>query len=255
MTEPFYERVGESRYRATGSTEGPWSAEQQHGGPPSALVAGVIEQTAPQEGMSVVRISLDFLAAVPVGEVDVSAEVVRDGRNVQLLAGELTVEGRVCLRATAWRLRAHELGTEAAAPEPSPPLPDVAGESSITAFGYGRATEWRFVAGEFDAPGPAVAWCRFDGPVVAGEEPTGLQRVLIPVDAASGISAAVSWGDYAFPNVDLTVHLHRAPESEWVCLDARTIVGPSSVGLTHTTLYDERGFIGVAAQTLFAAPR
>jgi hypothetical protein len=40
-----------------------------------------------------------------------------------------------------------------------------------------------------------------------------------------------------------------------VCVDARTVIGPASVGLTHTTIYDERGFIGVAAQTLFATPR
>ena len=30
---------------------------------------------------------------------------------------------------------------------------------------------------------------------------------------------------YLFINVDLTVHLHRMPEGEWVCLDAITIAG------------------------------
>ncbi len=253
--EPFYERIDERRYRATELTEGPWSREQQHGGPPSALLAGALEQTQAQDGMSMVRIALDFVTAVPVGEVELRTDVVRDGRNVQLLAGELLAGGQTCLRASAWRLRQRALGMEAPAPEPPPPLPDAPHESRISRFGYGRATEWRFVEGEFDSPGPAVAWCRFERPVVAGEEPTGLQRVLVPVDAASGISAAVDWDLYAFPNVDLTVHLHRAPATEWVCLDARTVLGPSSVGLAHTTLYDERGFIGVAAQTLFAAPR
>ena len=252
--QPFFERLDESRFRATDLTEGPWSPEQQHGGPPSALLAGVIEATSPREDAAVVRIALDFLAAVPVGEVEARAEVVRDGRNVQLLSGELSAGGRVCLRATAWRLAVRDLGAEAPAPERPPPIPESAPDGFISRFGYGRATEWRFVSGAFDAPGPAVAWCRFQRPVVEGEPVTGLQRVLIPVDAASGISAAISWDEFAFPNVDLTVHLHRPPAAEWVCVDARTVIGPASVGLTHTRIYDERGFVGVAAQTLFAAP-
>jgi hypothetical protein len=253
FAQPFYERLDESRFRATELTEGPWSREQQHGGPPSALLAGVIESTDAQEDSAVVRIALDFLTAVPVGEVEARAEVVRNGRNVQLLTGELSAGGRVCLRASAWRLRVRELGAEAAAPESPPALPEGEPDEFIKRFGYGRATEWRFVSGRFDAPGPAVAWCRFERPVVEGEPVTGLQRVLVPVDAASGISAAVSWDEFTFPNVDLTVHLHRAPATEWVCVDARTVIGPESIGLTHTRIYDERGFVGVAAQTLFAA--
>lgn len=254
-SQPFYERLDESRYRATELTEGPWSPEQQHGGPPSALLAGILESMGTPEDTEVVRIALDFVAPVPVADVEVRAEVVRDGRNVQLLSAELSAAGRVCLRATAWRLRVRELGAEAPAPEAPPPLPDRAGDDWISHIGYGRATEWRYASGRFDAPGPAVAWCRFERAVVEGEPVTGLQRVLVPVDAASGISAAISWADFAFPNIDLTVHLHREPATEWVCIDARTVIGPASIGLTHTTIYDERGFIGVAAQTLFAAPR
>src|SRR4051794_33989572 len=251
--QPFYERLDESRYRATELTEGPWSREQQHGGPPAALLAGVMESIREDDDAAVVRIALDFLAAVPVGEVEATAEGVRDGRNVQLLAGELRADGRVCLRATAWRLRVRALGAEAPAPECPPPPPDGNPDEGLTRFGYGRATEWRFVSGGFSVPGPAVAWCRFERPIVEGEPVTRLQRVLVPVDAASGISAAVSWDDFAFPNVDLTVHLHRPPDGEWVCVDARTVIGPASVGLTHSRIYDERGFVGVAAQTLFAA--
>ena len=135
MPQPFFERLDASRFRATELTEGPWSPEQQHGGPPSALLAGVLESTAAEEDTEVVRIALDFLAPVPVGEVEVRAEVVRDGRNVQLLAGELSVGGRVCLRASAWRLRVRELGAEAPAPESPPELPDGANDDWISHIG------------------------------------------------------------------------------------------------------------------------
>jgi hypothetical protein len=58
-----------------------------------------------------------------------------------------------------------------------------------------------------------------------------------------------------FVNVDLTISLFRAPEGEWICMDAATVVGPSGRGLTWSTLYDGTGEVGTAIQTLFVAPR
>jgi hypothetical protein len=37
---------------------------------------------------------------------------------------------------------------------------------------------------------------------------------------------------------------------EWVCLDARTCLGPNGCGLAESTLYDVHGLIGRATQSL-----
>ena len=58
-----------------------------------------------------------------------------------------------------------------------------------------------------------------------------------------------------FVNVDLTVHLHRALVGEWVCLDAITIPERSGIGIADTALYDERGPVGRADQTLLVDAR
>ena len=50
---------------------------------------------------------------------------------------------------------------------------------------------------------------------------------------------------------ELTVHLPRLPEGEWVCLDAASTLQPSGVGLATSRLWDERGAIGTGAQSLF----
>jgi hypothetical protein len=42
---------------------------------------------------------------------------------------------------------------------------------------------------------------------------------------------------------------------EWVLLDARTRVESHGAGLAVSTLYDERGPIGLSAQSLFVAER
>ncbi len=83
-------------------------------------------------------------------------------------------------------------------------------------------------------------------PLVAGEEPSPLQRVLVAADSGNGVSATLDWGRYLFINVDLTVHLHRPLDGEWVCLDAITIPEPGGAGIADTALYDGRGPIGRA---------
>jgi hypothetical protein len=58
-----------------------------------------------------------------------------------------------------------------------------------------------------------------------------------------------------FINTDLTVHLHRDPETEWVCLDAATRLDDAGVGMSDTLLSDERGRIGRGVQTLLVRSR
>jgi hypothetical protein len=112
-----------------------------------------------------------------------------------------------------------------------------------------------FVRGEFAEYGPALVWMRMRHPLVAGEEPSPLQRVLVAADSGNGVSATLDWNRYLFINVDLTVHLHRPLEGEWVCLDAITIPEPSGIGVADTALYDGRGPIGRAMQTLLLDDR
>ena len=76
---------------------------------------------------------------------------------------------------------------------------------------------------------------------------------LRPIPATA--SAALDWSRYLFINVDLSVHLHRMPVGEWVCLDAVTLPEANGVGMADTRLLDERGPIGRAAQTLLVAER
>jgi Thioesterase-like superfamily len=115
--------------------------------------------------------------------------------------------------------------------------------------------EHRFVRGDFPEHGPALVWMRMRQPLVAGEEPSPLQRVLVAADSGNGVSATLDWNRYVFINVDLTVHLHRPLEGDWVCLDAITIPEPSGVGIAYTALYDGRGPLGRAVQTLLVDER
>jgi hypothetical protein len=132
-------------------------------------------------------------------------------------------------------------------PRPFPPIGQ--------ALGYHTAMEYRFAAGAFQKPGPATVWMRMRYPLVAAEEPTPLERVVIAADSGNGVSAALGRRRYLFINVDLSVHLHRMPEGEWVCLDSVTIPERNGIGISDTRLLDERGQIGRAGQALLVAER
>ncbi len=101
---------------------------------------------------------------------------------------------------------------------------------------------------------------RRSGPVavfrsVRGDALTGLQRVLIVVDAANGISAVLPFATWTFVPIDLIVTACRIPEAEWVGMAARTTIGTDGIGITETILFDGGGAFGRALQTLYVAPR
>ena len=160
------------------------------------------------------------------------------------------------MRLNAWRLRTEALELPAGLGEPDPPPPPPSGgRSSLPAFwtepvAYHAALDWRFVDGEFDEPGPATVWTRLRVPLVAGEEASPLERMLVMADAASGVSHVLDWTAWVFINVELGIHLERLPEGEWMAMDATTRVGSSGAGLCTSILSDERGRVGVSTQTL-----
>jgi hypothetical protein len=252
----FYEPLGDGRFASTPHTRGPWDPAFQHAGPPSALLGRALERCEPREDLVLARLTFEILRPVPVAELWAAARVARPGRSVQLLEGELTAGGEPVMTVRAWRVRATEapsVGEEPAPPprpaEPAPPPPGLEG------FGYGDAVELRFAAGGWGERGPATVWTRLRVPVVAGEEPTGVQRVLAVADSGNGVSAVLSWDEWLFINPELTVHLRRPPRGEWICLDARTAITRGGAGLASSVLSDDDGVVAHGAQSLLVAPR
>jgi hypothetical protein len=250
----------DDRFEPSELTRGPWDPDSQHAGPPAALVGRAIERCGDPEGKHVGRVTYEILKPVPIAPLTVEARVVRPGRSVELIEASLSgPEGEV-MRARAWRLRTQAVELDPVpAVEPPAHGPDD-GEArdffpTGIGVGYHTAMDYRFVTGSFTQPGPAVVWMRMRHPLVDDEEPTPLQRVLVAADSGNGVSSALDYHRFMFINTDLTVHLHRPPETDWVCLDSVTRPEPSGVGMSDTLLWDERGRIGRAAQTLLVRGR
>jgi hypothetical protein len=61
--------------------------------------------------------------------------------------------------------------------------------------------------------------------------------------------------EIAFPNVDLTAHLFRAPCGDWIGFDTTVSFGPGGLGLTSSVLHDMQGPIGTLSQILTVRAR
>jgi len=259
VADSFYVPLDEdgARWLATVHTTGPWGAGLQHGGPPSALLARAVERCAPREEMLVARVSVGLLGPVPVAELDLRVRVARPGRSVELVEAALSAGGRDVARAAAWRvLRTGAQGVAPRHPTPAPlPAQTPELERGRWVDGYLSAVEWRPVLGRFVEPGPGTAWARLRHPLVAGEEPSPLQRVLAVADSGNGLSSELDLTRWHFINPELTVHLHREPVGEWICVDAATAISPGGAGLATSVLSDVQGPVGVGAQSLLVAPR
>lgn len=263
MSDAFYVPLGSGRYRSTEHTGGPWDPRLQHAGPPAALLARSIEQTQARWPATVTRVTIDILGPVPVTELEITTQVLRSGRSVELVVAEMSADGRQSARASAWRIRQAELDLPPLPAEHDehpedevPPLPDTASDlPEGWGGGYLHAMEWRQARGNWGPPGAAAVWGRMRYPLVPDEEPTGLQRVLAIADSGNGVSYVLPFDKWFFINSDLTVHLAAPPVGEWLCLDARTRVDASGFGLAASRIYDRDRLVARGAQTLYVGPR
>lgn len=260
MGDFLFERRG-ARFIPSELTRGPWDPRAQHGGPPAALLARGVAVHEDGERMFVARITVELLRPVPLTPLELRTRWERPGRRIQLVGASLAADGTEVARATGLRIRREDVPLpplppdELKAPPPanegrarSPSWVDFGGQRMFASHGV----EHRFVAGSgFGEPGPATDWIRLTCPLVAGEPTWPLCRAVAAADFGNGISSVLPRNEgYLFINPDLTVYLHREPAGEWICLDARSHVSASGVGLAESRLWDEQGPVGRSLQAL-----
>lgn len=247
---------------ATELTRGPWSDQHQHGGPPAALIARALERRVADESGGApfhpARMTVELLRPVPITPLRIATETRRAGRKVREVAATCTAGGELVARATLLVIRRAEIDARVSH---APPAPRAVDDSPSYRFGfftapigYHTAMELRAAAGEWGG-GRMTVWMRLRVPVVPGEQPSPLQRVMVAADSGNGISAALDPARFTFLNPDLTVYLHRVPEGEWICLAATTDISAGGVGLAECALADQRGPIGRSLQALLVEPR
>lgn len=266
--ESLFEPVEGGAWMPTWFARGPWSPDALHGGPVAALLAGIAERgggadpvAGPDAVWQPARLTVELLRPVPLAPLSATATVTRPGRKVQVVDAVLrTADGITVASARLLRVRLARVDAPVTTADLAPPAgpeglaPATSPFDAYPAF-HSHGVEHRFAAGTFAEPGPAVDWIRLRVPVVPGEAPSPLQRVAAAADFGNGVSRVTDFQDLLFINPDLTIHLHREPAGEWVCLDAVTWMEDRGIALAESRLWDERGQLGRSLQSLLVEPR
>ena len=264
MADALYEPEG-GRLVPSELTVGPWDPGSQHGGAPSALLTWGIETVTSPTPVQLARLTVELLRPVPLRPLSLATDVVRPGRKVQLVRavlrdGDLEVAAAhgLGIRTTALPLPEGTATTEAAPPGPETGRPSPPGgitpDHTVPGF-HTTANDLRFTDGGFDRPGPATAWVRLLVPVVAGQPVSPAMRVAGAADFGNGLSWVLPPERWLFVNPDLSIHLLRLPEGEWVGMRSTTLPGGEGIGLAETALFDLGGRIGRSVQSLLLDAR
>lgn len=281
----------DGRVLPTQHTRGPWDPRALHGGAAAALIVSAFERYEPTTSTAsatstalatsttsatstasagvIARLGFEFVKPVPFAELSVPIALVRDGRRVREMTAELRAGDELIGRANALRIQPvpdglpdpdgrRELpgpGSVAEMPGPDAGEPVVFALDDRTLAGFATTgMEMRWLSDPWSR-GPARVWMRLAQPLVGEEPASPLALLAATADFGNGVSREIDFDSYLFINADLTIHLWRAPNGEWIGLDADTVLIDGGAGTAQSVLHDLDGPVGRAFQTLVVQPR
>jgi len=252
----------ESCFTPTDHTRGPWSEHHCHAGPPTGLLARALEQVLPEQRLT--RITVELTRPIPFAELFVTAKVLSQGRTVSTAEAQLQLpNGKPVLNARALFMKPantplnypddvlkHQPKRDYGSPDDAHdgPFPIQQTLHDLPAFN-GDGVQTRYLSGENEGLGKTAAWLK-TVPLVLGETPSPFQRICPLADCGNAFGRLAEPEDVTFMNTDLTVILHRDPIGDWLGSDSECYWEPNGIGLSDSRLFDHKGVVGRAVQTL-----
>jgi len=244
------------------ASPGFWRPSPLAAGPFSGLQGGAIAGllTAEVETLAAVRswgiaisVSVAFLKPTPMARLRTEISALREGGRVSFVDNTLFADNDTEPCATARVTLINERRVDA------PPLagartdaadPTRYPERKVASF-HGRP--WMMDAMEARA-GDGIAWFRQTEPMIAGAPARTLSSIVGPADWAHGIARPLQ-NVLADPNPNLTVHLLRPREGDWVGIRAHaTWETQRGLGLGGGTVLDVHGEIGSVSMAVALLP-
>lgn len=254
------ESLGDGAYRAE---LGPrWTVgPKAHGGLLLVLLARAglarLDAESPGAAPDPLAISADFLRAPDPGPVELTTEVLKQGRTVSVVSVRMTQGGRAMLAASV---------TAGVLPDDEPQwadLPDLPAEPPADALDPGASTTVFGIAGScdlrFDAATSAFSRGEQAPPVLHGwarprDEPVDVLFALLAGDilppTVFNVAGRFGWA----PTVQLTALLRARPAPGWLRLESRSAVVAGTWFDEDVSVVDSAGRLICQARQLALAP-
>jgi len=259
MAKSFFTTEDGEWFVPTEYSRGPWHVDHCHAGPPSGLAARALERLLPEQRLT--RLTIDLIRPVPHAGFRVVAEITRQGRSVSTASGSIVDADGVVRANFNGMLMARFPDIEVPSHEASLGDPDdaIPGGFAIEETAHGKtsfidAVEMKYPVGENPSPGPTSMWMKAP-PLLDSEEASPFQRICPLADCGNAFGRnANPWDIVTFANADLSVVLHREPEGVWLGAHAVSYWQSDGIGLADAQLFDRKGCVGRALQTLVLRP-
>ncbi|MEX0316604.1 MAG: thioesterase family protein [Ruegeria sp.] len=255
----YFTETRDGLFLGNDPARGPWSVDHCHAGPVTGLVARAAEAAVGPDKM-LTRLTLDVLRPLPLAGLRVRSETVRNTRTLATTKVEVhDLDGTLCIAATSMHLTRKELGEVPTAPVTPLRFEDAEqGETLLIGSlhdkpAFGNFIEMAYPKGQELKPGPKTIWMRVP-PLLADEVPSPIQSMCALADCGNGISWNEPPTRLGFMNTDLTLQVHREPESNWLASESASHWHGTGVGMSQSILHDTRGPVATALQTLVLHP-
>lgn len=255
----FFSQRADGAFVGNDPARGPWSAEHCHAGPVAGLAARAVENEVGPDKM-LCRLTLDIVRPFPMAGLRVAAETTRHTRT--LATTRITVhdlDDGLCAQGTSMHLTRKDLGEVPTAPVVA--LDRSTAETGPFSLGaglhdkpyFGQFLDVAYPQGSGLDAGPKTLWMRTTT-LLEGEEQSPIQSMCALADCGNGISWNATPAEMGFMNTDLTLHIHREPNSDWLASDSLSHWHGTGIGMSQSVLMDEDGPVATALQTLVLHP-
>jgi acyl-CoA thioesterase len=225
-----------------------------HGGGVSGILIAGLERKARQEGYGVaLSAAVLFLRPAPMAPMASRIEVIRAGGRVAVLENALYADDRLIARATASFVAAIPPLAVEHMPQlpPEPGDPDSLPRLELAPAGLLGPTFFDTL--DLRDDGAGTKWGRLKQPIVGFPAP--LATVFAIADNGQPFALLPRpRPKLRFPNIDITIHLSRAPVGDWIGVTAQSDWQAAGYGLTEGALRDTEGPLGRSCQTVVLAP-
>lgn len=254
MADSFFTSADNTWFQPTAHSRGPWDEHACHAGPPTALLARGLELLLPDQRLT--RLTVNLQRPIPFNGFSIEGHVLRKGRTVSLSQAHLIdATGKTIVTANGMHLSTVEqpdIPTQAA--HIGTPEEAEAGEFPLSRLlhdkpAFNQSVEVRYPKGENSQPGATTVWMK-TVPILDYEEPSAFQRICPLADCGNAFGRNAEPEAVTFMNTDLTLVLHRDPIGDWLGSSSEGFWESTGIGLADSRLYDAKGTVGRALQSL-----
>jgi hypothetical protein len=245
---PFY-RLDAGLFHPLAAAAAGAGGERQGSGAIGGLLAREIQRTPSLAPLWLARMTVEAPRAVPMAPVGARVRVLRDGKRLQLVQAELTIDGETYANALGLRVCVGDCPHDAPA-DHGVQGPEAAADAAPSVLGAASPLRARMIQGE--GSGSFAYWAGCDADLVQGEATTTLVRAVMACDLAAAISRNAR-GESAYPGIDLSLYLARIPRGDWILAQNDAEHADAACGLVSSLLSDADGAFGYAHQMLVYA--